>query len=57
MSENPAVFNQEASKSYQKLSTLERESLRKEACREVKLPQKEVLQRGEKIFQHIQQMV
>ena len=54
---SPAVFNQEASKAYHELSVLERDNLKEEACKEVKRTQREVLQRGEKIFHQIQQMI
>ena len=57
MAENPAQFNKEASKAYKELSSLEKESLRKEALKEVQLTQKSVLKRVEKIFLQIQQMV
>lgn len=54
MIEGQANFSRVAGQVYQELSSSEREDLRREACKEVNLTQKEVLQRGDKIFQQIQ---
>ena len=44
MSVNQAHFNREASKVYRQLSLHEREDLKNEACKEVQLRRREVLQ-------------
>ena len=54
MREGQANFSRAAGQAYQELSSSEREDLRREACKEVNLTQKEVLRRGDKIFQQIQ---
>ena len=55
MSEAPAYFNK-ASALYKSLSLREKEELRNQAT-EKKMTRKELLCRGEKIFQKIQRMV
>ena len=57
IAENPAKFNQEASRKYKELLPHEKEELKKESELCVKMDARGILQEADKIFQNIQKLV